>query len=137
KTVAAKPSETPDVVRQVLRSRAPAIAFGRTQVDYIDRLAAQLVAFQRAYPSQHLEAVAILGNDIYDKLLILQGLRKVFPSVEYLTTELDASLFAPEQYDVTRNLIVATGFELQLWDHYQRSILPFRDSAQASLYFAT
>jgi hypothetical protein len=126
-----------ELFRQLLKSHAPGIAFGRTQVDYVDRFAAQLRATQRTDPSQHLEAVGILGSDPYDKLLILQGLRKEFPSVLYFTTQMDASLFAPDNYDVTRNLIVATGFDLVLHDKYQRKILPFRDSNQASLYFAT
>jgi hypothetical protein len=133
----ARASDSPDVVRQLMKSRAPSISFGRTQVDYIDRLAAKLQIFQRTKPNERLEAVGILGSDIYDKLLILQGLRKIFPSAEYFTTDLDASLFAPEQYDVTRNLLVATAFDLELTEAYQKSILPFRDSAQTSTYFAT
>jgi hypothetical protein len=137
RTEVAKPPDSMDLFRQLLRSHAPGISFGRTQVDYIDRLAAQLRMSQRANPEKHLEAIGVLGSDPYDKLLILQGLRKVFPSVEYFTTELDASLFAPENYDVTRNLVVTTGFDLQLHEKYQQKILPFRDSAQASLYFAT
>src|SRR5262249_7698167 len=104
---------------------------------YIDRLAAYLKELQTSDPANRLDAVGILGSDVYDKLFILQGLRKIFPSVDYFTTNLDAALFAPDQYDVTRNLIVATGFELELYRKYQDSILPFRDSNQASLYFAT
>lgn len=137
RTEATKPAETVDLFRQVLKSRAPSISFGRTQVDYIDRLAAQLRVLQRAEPKQHLEAVGILGSDTYDKLLILQGLRKEFPSVLYFTTELDASLFAPENYDITHNLLVASGFDLRLREQYQGAILPFRDSWQTSIYFAT
>src|SRR5262249_49612299 len=129
-------SDSPDVMRQLMKSRAPGVAFGRTQVDYIDRLAAKLQTLQRTKPNERLEAVGILGSDTYDKLLILQGLRKVFPSAEYFTTDLDASLFAPEQYDVTRNLLVATAFGLELTEGYQKSILPFRDSAQTPTYFA-
>jgi hypothetical protein len=130
-------SDSTDVLRQLMKSRAPSISFGRTQVDYVDRLAAKLQISQRTKPNERLEAVGILGSDTYDKLLILQGLRKVFPSAEYFTTDLDASLFAPEQYDVTRNLLVATAFDLEVTEAYQKSILPFRDSAQTSIYFAT
>ena len=126
-----------DVLRQLMKSRAPSVSFGRTQVDYVDRLAAKLQISQRTKPNERLQAVGILGSDTYDKLLILQGLRKVFPSAEYFTTDLDASLFAPEQYDITRNLLVATAFGLELTEGYQKSILPFRDSAQTSTYFAT
>src|SRR5262249_10379400 len=130
-------SDSPDVMRQLMKSRAPGVAFGRTQVDYIDRLAAKLQTLQRTSPNERIEAVGILGSDTYDKLLILQGLRKVFPSVEYFTTDLDASLFDPDQYDATRNLLVATSFQLELTEKYQKEILPFRDSAQTSIYFAT
>lgn len=138
RTEATKPAESADLFRQLLKSRAPSVSFGRTQVDYIDRLAARLRMLQRADPKkQHLEAVGILGSDPYDKLLILQGLRKEFPSVLYFTTELDASLSAPENYEVTHNLLVASGFDLRLNERYQRTILPFRDAWQASIYFAT
>ncbi|PYI90559.1 MAG: hypothetical protein DME97_16595 [Verrucomicrobia bacterium] len=137
KTDLTKPPDSAELFRQLLKSHAPSIAFGRTQVDYIDRLASQMRTFQRADATRRLEAIGILGSDPYDKLLILQGLRKVFPSVQYFTTEMDASLFAPENYDVTRNLIVVSGFDLHLHEKYQQKILPFRDSAQASLYFAT
>ena len=133
----AKSPDAIDLFRQLQKSNAPSIAYGRTQVDYVDRLAAYLQAYQTAHPDHHLEAVGILGSDNYDKVLILQGFRKVFPSVNYFTTDLDASLFAPEQYDVTRNLLLATGFQLQLYEKYQHSILPFRDSGQSALYFAT
>src|SRR5262249_37651501 len=116
----ARPPDSLDVLCQLMKSHAPSIAFGRTQVDYVDRLAAKLQVSQRTKPNERLEAVGILGSDTYDKLLILQGLRKAFPSAEYFTTDLDASLFAPEQYDVTRNLLVATGFGLELTEGYQK-----------------
>ena len=77
-------SDSPDVLRQLMKSRAPSISFGRTQVDYVDRLAAKLQISQRTKPNERLEAVGILGSDTYDKLLILQGLRKFFPAPRIL-----------------------------------------------------
>ena len=129
-----KGGERTDILGELLRSRAPAIAYGRTQVDYVDRLAAQLIEDDK---KQRIKAVGVLGSDPYDKLLILQGLRKALPSVQYFTTDLDASFISPEQYEITRNLLVASGFGLRLSDKHQGSILPFRDSCQGSVYFAT
>jgi len=138
KSETAKVSGEPvDLVRQLLVSRAPGMAYGRTQVDYIDRLAAQLQAEQRAHPDEPIRAIGILGTDTFDKLLILRSLRKVFPAAQYFTTELDAALSSPDQYDATRNLLVASGFDLRMVADHQRSILPFRDSGQASIYYAT
>jgi len=138
KSDAAKVSGEPvDLVRQLLVSRAPGMAYGRTQVDYIDRLAAHLRSEQRARPNEPIRAIGILGTDTFDKLLILRSLRKVFPSAQYFTTELDAALASPDQYDATRNLLVASGFDLRMAADHQRSILPFRDSGQASIYYAT
>ncbi len=130
-------AEPVDLFRQLLQSRAPTIGYGRTQVDYVDRLAAQLLSSQTDNPDQCLVAIGVLGTDTSDKLLILRGLRKTFPCVQYFTTELDAALFAPEQYQVTRNLLVASGLDLQLPKEYQGTILPFRDSGQTSVYLAT
>lgn len=130
-------AEPADLLRQLLVSRAPGMAYGRTQVDYIDRLAAHLQAEQRAHLNEPIRAIGILGTDTFDKLLILRSLRKVFPSVQYFTTELDAALSSPDQYDATRNLLVASGFDLRMAVDQQRTILPFRDSGQASFYYGT
>jgi hypothetical protein len=89
------------------------------------------------FKTLHFEAFGILGSDYYDKLVVLQALRKKFEHAHFFTTDMDARLFHPEDFKHVRNLIVASGFGLRLQDDLQKSIPPFRDTYQTSAYLAT
>ncbi len=106
---------------------------GESQLDYVRRLANRLEADAQGRP---FRAIGILGSDVYDKLLILQALRKRFPHTLFFTTDLDARLLHPSQYDWTHNLIVASHFGLELHPDIQKSIPPFRSSYQSSTFLA-
>jgi len=77
----------------------------------------------------------VLGSDVYDKLLILQALKKSFPYVVFFTTDLDARLFHPGELAWTRNLVVASHFDLTLNEKLQGTIPPFRDTYQTATFF--
>ena len=62
--------------------------------------------------SAGLRAVGIFGTDIYDKQLILQALHQSLPNTVFFTTDLDARLAHPSQYEWNRNLLVASGYGL-------------------------
>jgi hypothetical protein len=88
-----------------------------------------------------IKAFGILGNDLYDKLLVIQALKERFPSHLYFTTDLDAGYLDAKVSGETRNLIVAAPFDLSL-DHaldrrdHERSqgrAMPFRYSYQTSV----
>jgi hypothetical protein len=89
------------------------------------------------FKTHHFEAFGILGSDYYDKLVVLQSLRKKFEHAQFFTTDMDARLFHPEDFKHVRNLIVASGFGLRLRDDLQKSVPPFRDTYQTSAYLAT
>ncbi len=114
---------------------------GRGQFDYLHRLSQSLYALQmelsKKEPKQAIKAIGVLGSDVYDKLLILQALKKRFPRAIFFTTDLDARLAHPAEYEWTRNLIVASGFDLKLSPKLQGDIPPFRDAYQTSLFYAT
>jgi len=55
----------------------------------------------------------------------------------WLTTDLDAQLLHPADFQWTRNLVVASTFGLRLADAVHGSTPPFRDSYQTSSYLAT
>jgi len=117
-------------------------AEGQSQFDYLRRLAKQMHerddALRRAGRGDHgIEAIGVLGNDTYDKLLVLQALQPEFPSAVFFTTDLDARFLHPRELPWTRNLVVASGFGLRLDDRLQVGTPPFRDSYQTSEYFAT
>jgi len=113
---------------------------GDAQYDYLRRLSDKIRKYRP-------KAIGIFGNDVYDKLLILRALRKNFPTTLFFTTDLDARLLHPGEFRYTRNMLVASGYGLELntfkdknsklLEDYQEAIPPFRDSYQTSLYYAT
>ena len=84
-----------------------------------------------------IQAVGILGSDLYDKLPVLQALRPVLPDALFFTTDLDAPILHPIALTSTRNLRVASSFGLQLRPHVQKEIPPFRSSYQTAGLLAT
>jgi hypothetical protein len=115
-------------------------ADGPKQFDYLRRLATQIqdenVRLQRAGLGE-IGAIGVLGSDVYDKIAVLRALRPSFPRAVFFTTDLDARLLSPAEYDWTRNLIVASSFGAQLAPCLQRHIPPFRGSYQTAAFFAT
>ncbi|MDR4461151.1 MAG: hypothetical protein MRJ67_11640 [Nitrospirales bacterium] len=123
---------------------------GPSQFDYLRRLALQIKEEDRKIREKCMDkpgegswpicpgfkAMGILAGDVYDKLLLLQALRKEFPGVIFFTTDLDARLLHPGQYQWTRNLLIASHFGLRLPDTVQGSIPPFRDAYQTSLFLS-
>lgn len=111
---------------------------GPSQLDYLLNLAEQIKQLDKHYAHEGgIKAIGITGSDTYDKLLILQGLRKKFPGVLFFTTDLDARFFHPSEIKSTRNLLVASPFGLQLNEDFQKKTPPFRENYQTSLYLAT
>ena len=78
-----------------------------------------------------------MGNDFYDKFLVLQALGQRFPDSIFFTTDLDARYLHPANLEWTRNLLVTSAFGLQLRDDLQRDVPPFRDCYQTSVFAAT
>jgi hypothetical protein len=92
-------------------------AEGPGQFDYLRRLADELKEKDQALRRQgkgRILAFGVLGSDFYDKLLVLQALRERFPNHIYFTTDLDARFLEPKRYRWTRNLIVASGYGLDV-----------------------
>ena len=114
-------------------------AEGQGQYDYLRRLGdriQQLDTELRSRDQRGIEAVGVLGSDVYDKLLVLQALRPLFPDAWFFTTDLDALLLHPGGQNPTRNLLVASGFGLQLRPDIQKEIPPFRSSYQTAEFLA-
>ncbi len=122
---------------------------GDPQLDYARRLADKIVrddrearrkctlSFGTRFPHGcGIKAVGIFGSETYDKLLLLQALRKRLPDTLFFTTDLDARLIHPREYQWGRNLIIASAYGLSLDETLQRGAPPFRDTYQTSAYFA-
>jgi len=113
---------------------------GQHQQDYLRRLTANINEIEQQLKNDsegQIKAIGVLGSDAYDKLMILKALRPSFPKAIFFTTDLDARLMHPKEFDVTRNLVVASSFDLKLAENLQKSIPPFRDSYQTAHFFAT
>ncbi|SCK56655.1 hypothetical protein VAR608DRAFT_5905 [Variovorax sp. HW608] len=118
------------------------VAEGQGQFDYLRRLAVQMRMKDELLRSaggdkQGFRAIGVLGNDVHDKLLVLQALRPEFPNAIFFTTDMDARLMHPREQNWTRNLIVASNFGLRLMDRLQGGAPPFRDSYQVSAFLST
>ena len=120
--------------------RAKDRAEGQSQFDYLNRLGdqiQQLDAELRRKNRRGIEAVGVLGSDVYDKLLVLQALRPLLPNAWFFTTDLDALLLHPGAQTLTRNLLVASSFGLRLGSDIQGEIPPFRSGYQTAQFLAT
>lgn len=126
-------------LRAQLDDAPPEHAEGRSQFDYLRRLADEIDRLdhdKKSFAENGVKAIGIVGSDLYDKLLILQALRGRFKDKIFFTTDLDARYLHADQKDWARNLVVASNFGLSLRPALQHSTLPFRDSYQAATYLA-
>ncbi len=115
-------------------------AEGEAQFDYLDRLADRMQELDDKLKTSgqgRIDAIGMVGSDPYDTLVILQVLRPRFPDAVFFTTELDARYLHPKVQGWGRNLIVLSGYGLQLSEELQGSVAPFRDSAQTAQFAAT
>jgi hypothetical protein len=114
-------------------------AEGDYQFDYLTRLAGRMEALETLLERSgngRIAAIGIVGADVYDKLLILKALRDRFPQALFFTTELDARLWHPDELAHSRNLIVASGFGLELRRNLMERGAPFRDGLHTGLHAA-
>ena len=108
---------------------------GNNQFDYIIRLGEEMKQMEQQ-KGRRFKVIGILGSDIYDKLLLLQALRPLFPNALFFTTDLDAAYSHPQELEWTKNLLVASTHGLALDEYYQCGVLPFRFSYQTAVFQA-
>ena len=118
-------------------------AVGKSQYDYLRRLSEEVGRINddlRHRGKGEIRAVGVMGTDFYDKYLVLQALRQKFSDAIYFTTDMDARYLHSDNIEWTRNLLVASNFNLSLRNDdkvgIQGEIPPFRDSYQTSIFFA-
>jgi hypothetical protein len=116
---------------------------GLHQTDYLRRLVSDIKEYSarstgdpKAKEKEDIVGIALLGNDVYDKLLLLRALKPEFPGAVFLTTDLDARLLDSEEAKWARNLIVASNYGLALYPALQLGIPSFRDNYQTATYLA-
>ena len=138
-----QPAQSPaaQAGKEALLAQAPRErADGRSQYDYLRRLAADLAeldARERGDQRAGVRAIGILGYDPYDRMLVLEALRGRFPRAVFFTADLDARMMGGDVTKWTRNLVVASAYGLTLNPGIQRSAPPFRDTYQSGTYLST
>jgi len=133
-----KSNEKTDITSQFKFTKSPELTIGRSQLDYIRRLA------QKLSDEYTVKAFGVVGTDVYDKLLLIQALREQLGCVTIFTIDLDTRMMHRSQCKWTRNVIVASNFGLELNEKYQYgmyhgdkgSLPPFRDNYQTALFFS-
>jgi hypothetical protein len=136
----------------IVNQRGPReVPEGTDESDYIRRLASEISILDTLRDAESnggrlrrklrmngagIEAIGVLGSDIYDKLEILHALRPRLRAKVFFTTGLDARFYHPQELSATRNLVVVSGFGLSLNRYYQASIPPFRDHNQTAAFAA-
>jgi len=126
---------------------SPDASTGPRQLDYLRRMGSELVAMQGAVACKsagrndcrprYIKAIGVLGTDIYDKLLVLQELRPMFPDVVFFTFGLDARYTDAANLRWTRRLLIGSPLGLSLRADLQGDIPAFRDSYQATTFYST
>jgi hypothetical protein len=111
---------------------SPVPAEGDGQMDYVVRL---VESMRNTAPNYY--AIGVLGNDVYDKLVLLQALRPHFPRAIFFTTDLDNRLLQPADYPHTRNVLVGSHYGLMLGPALQGKIPPFRDGYTTASYLGS
>ena len=121
-------------LREPLPGRAggPVPAVGNSRIDYLRRMVEDLKRGERRW-----KAIGVVGNDVYDKILLIRVLRYYFPGTILFTTDLDARLLDPAEYPSTHNLLIASHYGLELRRELQHDISPFRSVYETSQFFAT
>ena len=133
----ARESQNQGKENQLTKFGALERAENRGQFDYLLRLSQKLVEQDRKLRGQGLSGIrgiGVLGSDLHDKLIVLQALQPHFPQAIFFTTDLDARLLDPLELKWTRNLVVASGYGLELRSELQRPVGSFRDCYQTALF---
>jgi hypothetical protein len=113
---------------------------GKSQYDYLRRIEYKLLeidSIRRRQSSRGLQAIGVLGSDVFDKLLVLRALKKSFPNAIFFTTDYDSALLMHKELSYTRNLLIASGYGDRLPERQQGEIPPFRSFYQTSAFLAT
>jgi hypothetical protein len=110
----------------------------QSQVDYLRRMSDGLHQLDEDLRREKrgIRAIGILGNNVFDKLLILRALRPQFPEALFFTTDFDEAFMMESELPWTRNLIVSSSFGLTLHKSIQRETPAFRGTYQTSAFLA-
>lgn len=135
----------PGALYRLLRKNVTQPSEGRSQFDYVQRLAeavghrrAEELSYGESVPAKlSIRAVGVVGTDFYDKLAAITALKEEFPNAIFFTNDVDSRFLQREYNSIARNVVVASHYGLSLHPALQRGTPPFRDGYQTGTYLAT
>lgn len=87
--------------------------------------------------NQKLKVIGIVGDNSFNKLLVLRSLRSEFPEALFFTTDFDEIFTLESSLPWTRTLIIASTFGPNLSYDLQGALPSFRGDTQTSAFVAT
>ncbi len=122
----------------------PSTGEGRT--DYIRRIKEQVLANQGDGPnSAPYDAIGILGTDVYDKAVLIQELRPLFPEAIFFTTDVDARLLPSQSSPHSLGMLIASYHGIRVGRHLSdlevlqpaQMVVPMRSGYQLATFLST
>ena len=117
--------------RRMMEGRSGQWVLDQRQIDYLERQATYLKSSQR-----RLKAIGVFGTNVFDKIKVIEILRKEFKNVWFFTVDLDASLINNDNPLATRNVLIGSALDLHVETKNFRSP-QFRDSYQSAAFLST
>ena len=104
------------------------------QTDYLERQAHHLKSSQSS--RNKIRAIGVFGTNVFDKIKVIEILRREFKDVWFFTVDLDASLINNDSSFATRNVLVGSALDFSVQTAGVKSP-PFRDSYQSAAFLST
>jgi hypothetical protein len=131
--------------RRMMEGKSGQWVLDQRQIDYLERQASHLKFSQTISKSSEghskpsssrLRAIGVFGTNVFDKIKVIEILRKEFKNVWFFTVDLDASLINNDNPLATRNVLIGSALDLKVEAGTIKSP-QFRDSYQSAAFLST
>jgi hypothetical protein len=119
--------------KRVMEGTSGQWVLDQRQTDYLERWASNL---QSTQPKPNIRAIGVFGTNVFDKIKVIEILRKEFRNVWFFTVDLDASLINNDNPLATRNVLIGSAMGLSVHTNDLKSP-QFRDSFQSAVFLST
>jgi hypothetical protein len=131
--------------RRMMEGKSGQWVLDQRQIDYLERQAHYFKSSQSNGKSSQsdlrssrnkLRAIGVFGTNVFDKIKVIEILRKEFKNVWFFTVDLDASLINNDNPLATRNVLIGSALDLNVKAGHIKSP-QFRDSYQSAAFLST
>lgn len=117
--------------KRVMERNSEQWVLDQRQTDYLERQAHSLKS-----RVDTIRAIGVFGTNVFDKIKVIEILRKEFKNVWFFTVDLDASFINNDNPLATRNVLIGSALDCSVTDGRVTSP-EFRDSFQSALFLST